>query len=140
MLEKDAWNKQIAGSPLHKCGWALQERPFSPRKLKFIENHVIWECESYCKCRIFPEQASREYTYSDMRTERLFQCVFHERLNIYGSIERPAKFHNDWVSIVSMYTSCRLTWAKDKLVAVGGLAEPYLRTHWRRLHSWDLAF
>ena len=58
-----------------------------------------------------------------MRSECLFIWVFHQRSNFYGRLERPTKFHNAWVLIVSAYTSCKLTLAKDKLVAIEGPAE-----------------
>ncbi|KAF2707176.1 HET-domain-containing protein [Pleomassaria siparia CBS 279.74] len=139
LFEDDAWNKQVTRSPLHKRGWALQERFLSPRILYFTMVQMLWECDSSRKCELFPDKSPREYSYPGIRPERLHTWFSPLASDDYrrGIVKRTSseiakskrddthKFYNAWVNVIGTYSSCNITMAKDKLVAVGGLAEQF---------------
>ena len=97
--------------PLGRRAWTLQERLLSPRILHFAPNEIIWECKY--------GDASE---YSPKITKRKFVGIYSR-----------------WGGIVNDYTRAQLTYSKDKLVAIAGIAfaayeesgDEYLAGLWR---------
>jgi hypothetical protein len=95
----------LSEMPLMKRGWALQERLLPPRSLQFTSTEVFWECHEKVACETFPEQFPNYLTYCGQ---------FFEKKPISRSM---------WHWIVERYSECQLTYTKDKLVAISGLAQ-----------------
>jgi hypothetical protein len=112
--------------PLIRRGWALQERLLAPRTLHFAKTEVFWECHQKSACESFPEKLPIACTvwYTHFAKQPLTQSM--------------------WTWIVERYSTCKLTYAKDKLVAISGLArhiqkqtkDQYMAGMWRK----DLEF
>ncbi|KAM0540774.1 hypothetical protein ACHAPJ_013505, partial [Fusarium lateritium] len=95
--------------PLMSRAWVVQERFLSPRTLHFTKQQVFWVCRSLIACEIWNEGIPR--------IERYLEC----------SLDLPKV--NDWLSrsgwptIVEQYSSCQLTFGRDKLVAISAIAQ-----------------
>ncbi len=110
----------ITDTLLSSRAWCFQERLLSPRTLHFGQGDLFWECRTYDACESFPN-------------------VFPEALK-KSSVIRPRKStYEIWPEIVKMYSRCNVTFSKDKLVALAGVArvaesesgDHYLAGLWR---------
>jgi hypothetical protein len=100
---KDIWKNNVSKSVLGRRAWVLQERFLSPRTL-FFSTQLFWTCGNTTACETFPENLPE---------------LFHEPDEDYRT-------HNNsehWLAIVRLYTACRLTFKKDRLIALSGIAE-----------------
>jgi Heterokaryon incompatibility protein (HET) len=102
--------------PLLQRGWVYQERLLSPRLIHFLENDVIWECNSSisCHCELYQP---KEISGSDHDT-RIAPKLNHSSSFLFGAGE----LHQRWLSVVEEYTPLRLTVPTDRLPALSGLA------------------
>ncbi|CAG8982676.1 hypothetical protein HYALB_00000954 [Hymenoscyphus albidus] len=97
----------VSGTPLAKRGWVLQERLLSPRTLYFGGHQMYWECNDRDACETIPEGFSNK-----MRA----------RLGV-NTLPNGVPLHEEWSEIVHIYSQCDLSFQKDKLVAISGIAE-----------------
>jgi hypothetical protein len=98
--------------PLHTRGWALQEQLLPTRTLHFAKSQIFWGCLGETVCEMFPDGIPEQHA--------LFKSPF--KINGYTDIDpwnRPSRY---WASTVEAYNQRSLTLAKDKLVAIGGIA------------------
>lgn len=118
--------RSLSTMPLVRRGWALQERLLAPRTLHITSTQLFWECHQKVACETFPEEFPTSIAYSS--------CYFKKQ-----PISRSM-----WSWIVHRYSGCDLTYTKDKLVAISGLArniqlqtcDQYIAGMWRK----DLEF
>lgn len=95
--------------PLSTRGWALQESLLPPRTLHFTRTQIFWTCADAINCETFPDGLPSSISGTSS----------HEG----GHLIRKRPIHEyDWRDIVVSYTSRLLTFPKDKLVAISGLA------------------
>lgn len=94
----------VWSQPLVKRAWALQERILARRTIHFSKTELLWECNTKVACETFPEGLPKYQLH-------------------------PGHFHKkeilDWHIIVDNYTSAKLTYSKDKLVALSGIAQMF---------------
>ena len=104
--------------PIEDRAWTLQEHLLSPRLLIFGSRQIWWTCRNVhtnFNTGTFSE-------YSEIGEIRL------RFLNIRIAQKRRAMKHipgNTWLSLVQHYTDCQLSFSKDKLPAISGIAEFY---------------
>jgi hypothetical protein len=98
--------------PLLRRGWAYQERLLSKRIIYFTKHELIWECMTDFWCECSP--------------------VREERVNEFRPIETyfmPALKKNvewlSWDEIVTTYSQMDLSFEKDRLPALSGVARRY---------------
>jgi hypothetical protein len=113
------YDRCVQSQPLVKRAWALQERLLARRTLHFSKTEIFWECKNKLACESFPDQIpSILFLLEDFnKTEEL-----------------------DWHYIIRYYTTAKLTYGSDKLVARSGIAkifqqitkDQYLAGMWRR--------
>lgn len=94
----------LRSSNLAARGWVLQERILSPRTIHFTEKQIFWECNRHIACEALPDGVWDEAEY--------------RKPLVNGSHKV-----GDWQSIVEAYSYAKLTFSKDKLVAISGLAQ-----------------
>lgn len=92
--------------------WCFQETFLAPRSLYFSKSQLFWECRQFRACESFPQGINvlraplRQTTTSwEHRLNR----------NIYAA----------WFDLVTEYSLGKLTYSKDKLVALSGVAKCY---------------
>jgi hypothetical protein len=93
----------ITKSLLAQRAWVLQERVLSHRNLHF-SSQLFWECNELLACEAFPDGLPA-----------LFQKE-HDSL-------QQTKNEKHWQTLVQFYTLCKLTFEKDKLIAMAGIAQ-----------------
>lgn len=109
------WEQAISKSPLMGRGWVLQEATLAPRTLHFGRDRLYWQC---------PTQKASEDCPLELQVNR----------TRYDKADSPEDEDDDkhffgppgWASIVHKYSRCNLSFpAKDKLVAISGIAKKY---------------
>ena len=105
------WTKAIDDlGPLSDRGWTFQEHALSPRIIHFTEGEIFWEC----------------------RTEMLSEDGHPIRNDCHSMVhefrEQSRKDPQSyWHFLVRAYSSRRLTYPKDRLPAIAGMADHFHR-------------
>jgi hypothetical protein len=93
--------------PLAQRAWVMQETILSPRTLYFIGTEVVYECQESLQC----------------------ECGNEEDLD-WVTVKQPEwSTTMDWPRILSLYSKTSLSFSRDKLPALSGLAKRWLATH-----------
>ncbi|KAI3325777.1 HET-domain-containing protein [Xylariaceae sp. AK1471] len=124
----------ITRFPLMTRAWAFQERMLSKRVLHFGYFELFFECSttSYCECdSIGYGGYTEEIPLPNLR--KMYSSALESAAETRGGkwsnkkwVKR-AKFYiaRIWRSLVTFYTSLRLTFASDRLPALRGLASRF---------------
>lgn len=136
------WVTAIVETPLHSRAWVYQERALAPRILHFACAELFWECNHKRASETFPDGLPKEYVLPKHKSlldayllqmkvippsprEALVDATSLGRFLgtfIYEDENSPLDW---WTQIVEDYSSTRLTYATDKLVAISALAETF---------------
>jgi hypothetical protein len=127
-------SQELSEAPLYKRGWVFQERHLPPRLLHFGKHQVLWQCQELHASENFPQGMPRKQHHIHLET--LGNIPSPPKAKTYAM---PQSAFDLWVQIVSGYTKCELTYARDKLVALSGLVhlfhertgDEYLAGLWR---------
>lgn len=100
--------------------WALQEKLLSPRTIYFGDRGAFWECRSLIASEFFPDEILDRF--------------------VHPLVCRTRNHEPQWRQIVELYSAANLTYGKDKLPALSGIAksefdgngDQYLAGIWRR--------
>ena len=114
-LVDDIQRRDISGSPLLKRAWVIQEMALSPRKLHFARSEVHWQCQERVASEALPHHYPR----------RLLNDEHRYRWPENRGAQDSESFSSAWWSLVSAYSSGRLTKNSDKLAAFAGAAEHF---------------
>lgn len=105
------WTDRIDSlGPLSERGWTFQEHALSGRIIHFTEGEMIWEC---------PWEMTSEDGHPIRNTCHSMIKEFQEK-----RLEAPEKY---WRSLVRAYSGRRLSYSKDRLPAIAGVAEQYCK-------------
>lgn len=118
--------------PLLRRGWVVQERILAPRVLHFAEHQLFWECEEKpLLCEAFARGIPGDPSPWSPRPLRSVVRLSHRKRMLDEVLEL-------WFRVVRNYTRAHLTYDKDKIVAVAGVAalfqqagDEYLYGCWR---------
>jgi hypothetical protein len=119
------WNWcELKDNALSSRGWLVQERYLSKRTLHFTETQVFWECDEQPACEAFFDGVPANIGASD-------PYKFARK--------RQTLDRNRWRDIIDKYVKTDLTYGRDRLVAIAGLAqevqsstnEEYIAGFWR---------
>lgn len=124
---QEAWEEGFEEGPVVRRGWIIQERLLAPRVLHFGRKQLFWECNSLAGCESRPH--GLRITTSpgqNPNSPHIWKELLDRtsRLNGRGPLQQAFL---DWNEIVSNYSKCQVTLAKDRLVAVSGLANDMKR-------------
>ncbi|KIN07080.1 hypothetical protein OIDMADRAFT_150338 [Oidiodendron maius Zn] len=137
------WPKMMALSPLMARGWTFQERLMSPRLLHFSHGELLWQCRELksCECS-FDAKKDGSSSYMDHGWDRE---LFVEMV----SSKSCRSIATTWRNIVKQYSGLSLSFQKDMLPALSGLAkiclqmrpgDRYLAGLWEQSLIDDLAW
>jgi hypothetical protein len=98
--------------PLLQSAWVLQERLLSPRVLHFGRHELVWECMEATAC---------ECSFLDHVKPENISKIMHHRSLVPGNQSRSA-LGEKWHALVSAYSRLAMTYGKDKLQALSGMA------------------
>jgi len=115
--------KGFVKAQLNRRGWVFQERLLSPRTIHF-SNQLFWECRELEAAESYPMGLpeklglvmDEEY---EVDWRFCFELTHKERL--FNLKVDPGSRYSVWQDIVESFTSCELTYERDKLVALSGL-------------------
>jgi hypothetical protein len=99
--------------PLMSRAWAYQELLLSPRVLYFGEHELVWECSEFasCECRGLSQYTLPRDLYTFMEKAESF------------TLEKFSRSTERWYRIVEGYSTLNLSFEKDTLPALSGLAK-----------------
>ncbi|RDW58586.1 hypothetical protein BP6252_13062 [Coleophoma cylindrospora] len=95
-----------------KRGWCFQETFLSPRSLYLSKDQLFWQCRSLMASETLPLGLDLSTSY----TRATIQNWKHKYLTNHMS---------EWFQIVNDYSSRLLSFGKDKLIAISGVAKLY---------------
>jgi hypothetical protein len=116
--------------PLLRRAWAYQERLLSPRYLHFSPVELIWECNTriFCQCSeedIKSERAMGEHTIGRFAKQSFwFGLKWNEEQKGFRFFKERMK-GSSWNMIVQVYSSQGITYRKDRLPAISGMAKQF---------------
>jgi len=117
LTDINLWWTRFEQSPLNQRAWVFQERLLSPRILHFDEDQLAWECNELTACERFPMGTGELITKPKMRLP--LEKIFQEAL---ASGLQGLEIHDIWRAIVCTYSSTKLKYDSDRLVAIYGVA------------------
>lgn len=106
-------------SKLSTRAWVVQERILSPRIIHFYKEELVWSCQGIqrCECRLLAGASSP----SSFR--RLLSATPLATIPSFASPDRAqSEAILQWPALVSEFTAKEITYAKDRLPAISGLA------------------
>jgi len=111
--------KKLERAPLNSRGWVLQERFLSPRTIHFGDDQVLWECYGGYKCEAFPFGPifGMATDFAKRRLSNQPECT-----RPYSNTDEAYAL---WGHLVGKFCSCKLTFPRDKLIAISGLARKF---------------
>ncbi|KAF7562106.1 hypothetical protein G7046_g2032 [Stylonectria norvegica] len=126
--------------PLLKRGWVFQERLLSPRVLHFARGELIWECResTHCGC----SQGIRQHMILPRgHPHRLESWVASKRAMQDLETKTPLEVANAWRETINEYVALQLTYRKDTLPALSGLAKSMPATAGKYIAGlWENSF
>ena len=147
-------NEDMANAPLQGRAWVLQEHLLTPRSMIFGKSQVHWACRTEEASEMFPQGLPDLRRGSDLLTystaPRSLQILKgwiasvdplsfdHIRLPNQSVVSPQMNLLLAWRSVVLNYTSRALSFQRDKLAAISGLASvierkakvPYIAGMW----------
>ena len=134
-MEKDhAYDTLLQSQlPLLYRGWCFQERLLSPRVLHYRKNEVYWECQEESTCQCSPNGQVG---------------TLKEQYRLAAASGSETKTDSSWHDIVEQYSTLDLSFPKDKLPALSGVASKvqsiqktnYLAGLWEATFLYDLTW
>ncbi len=116
--------------PVNDRAWTLEERLLSPRRLIYSKNHLRWLCETaeYTNGGDLEDRrfvsASKRHTQMERLPPQLSPRV-NPLVEVADTVTDDSETWYAWLLIVREYNIRSLTKSKDKLRAIGGIAELY---------------
>ncbi|KAH8645956.1 heterokaryon incompatibility protein-domain-containing protein, partial [Tricladium varicosporioides] len=140
--DEDRKGDEYSSTSLYGRGWVLQESILAPRILHCSNRQLYWECPSNVCCETFPTGLLEQFWVMDdlfqMRRLLAAPAAGYARLHhgpkspqTGGSSDHSEEetadapmplSHQTWLCTVEIYTRCQLTYPKDKLIAISGIA------------------
>ena len=144
--DEDFWARAIDESPLNLRAWVCQERLLSPCNLHFASDQIFWECSAHTACETYPDGLPSSLDNNSWKREISGFLNHYDTRTLGkfsdGSVDKKSIIyaHRVWERIVRVFSSGRLSYGTDRLVAVGGLAaamnvaldDEYLAGIWRK--------
>lgn len=120
------WEQQFSKATLNSRAWVLQERLLGRRQIFFGGDQVIWQCQEKVACESWtdsiphfkdPRKTDPYWTrIQDPSTMNLDFSSGNRALSLF--VLREA-----WSKIIEVYSRCKLTKPRDKLVAISGIVK-----------------
>lgn len=107
MGNTQAYARCVRNTELSKRAWVVQERLLAPKTLHFSKSQVFWECKEVNACESYPNGLP---DFLDMDR------------GLDGLDKRSLP---SWYKVVHLYSRCSLTFGKDKLPALMGIAKMF---------------
>ncbi|EKD16493.1 uncharacterized protein L3040_001228 [Drepanopeziza brunnea f. sp. 'multigermtubi'] len=144
IVDPSHWNRIVDAAPVNTRGWVLQERLLAPRVLHFCKDQIAWECREFEASESCPAGIDLELNCGIIKPKTRFKDLMARKdgTKVSSSDAAAVASEVDWKAIVEKYSLLKLTQAKDKLVALAGIAgqmyplfeAPYVAGMWNNKH------
>lgn len=136
LWDKQALDDDFEFAPLTQRGWVFQERLLAPRILQFGKNQVYWRCSKLFACEMWPQgvcSLEGNHVRFGADLDGLDGNARMEIPSLEDSTEEPIVFLSkgplaQWERLVCEYSHTELTYSKDRLVALSGVAKLFQQT------------
>lgn len=154
LVDASYWDDLVSHAPVNVRAWVLQERLLAPRVLHFCSGQIAWECGEFEESEGYP-RGVQIYT---LREDRIVPKPINKGIqpDVQGRELRINRLRGKpepdphligrglyelelWSQIVEDYSKLGLTKAKDKLVALAGIAE-YMATEVIGTHTQPASY
>ncbi|KAI8653657.1 hypothetical protein LRP88_14362 [Fusarium phalaenopsidis] len=124
------FGRTIDNAPVNTRAWVMQERYMSPRALHFGAQQVFWEYRDKIASELNPDGLSvgpgRRFKsqFVDMRDQHANKGGWEDIFGPMGDFAPSCHHHDerdDFISLVRNYSSCRLTFPTDKIIAFSAI-------------------
>lgn len=137
-MDFDIWTWGIDESPLGGRAWTVQERFLSPRQIHFGSQQLFWECRENTACETLrgglPQRLTGAGTAGHLKAtakELHDFCIVSttkvsDKPSTFSSlrtVQTCPEVSKVWGDHVDYYSGCALTFGRDKLVAISGIAQ-----------------
>lgn len=157
LRDNSLWAREVDNAPLGGRGWVLQEQLLAQRTLFFSPNQVLWECgqgrrsescPALANVFIHPPMLGRPASFKP--AEKYNGTLWSADAGLRNYVHRASKWslmkphqkatQSDamvkrfdmsfdlWYMLVHKYTVRTISFPKDKLLAISGLAKLFART------------
>ena len=155
--DNSLWSREVDDAPLTRRGWVLQEQLLAQRTLFFSPTQVLWECGQGRRSESCPTLANVFIQAPMLGRPASFQPAEHydgtlrsTDVGLRNYVHRASKWSlfkpnqkatqldamvkridisfDLWYMLVHKYTIRNISFAKDKLLAISGLAKLFART------------
>jgi hypothetical protein len=117
LIDVGYYTHMIDQAPLNRRAWVVQERLLSPRTLHFAAEQVLWDCYEITSCESCPSGIDR---WKPLHTGYVNAKRGSWTLTGTTSVDEGIQ---QWSDIVSDYSNTGISFMKDKIVAISGVAE-----------------
>lgn len=111
--------KHNRGHPLYHRGWVLQERLLSKRIVFFEREELVWDCRNRRTCECL---GLDNYENESWGTERPISLAYRYSQRSHADLYGWWKYY-----VLEEYAKLALTFSKDRLPALSGLASKVAR-------------
>jgi hypothetical protein len=138
------WRMEVDEAPLNTRAWVVQERLISRRIVHFDSEQVIWDCSQSMACEALPGGSTKwanRYATGEFESPK-------QSSQLMAIPEREDQALGKWAVIITAYSNCSLTYQKDKIVAISGVArllseswkDQYCAGLWRKHIEFQLCW
>jgi hypothetical protein len=144
IVDPSLWQRKVDSAPVNTRAWVLQERLLAPRVLHFCEDQIAWECRELdasesASTGIARDELKNGTIRDRVRLKSLVALEYGPKRTSSSEADFAFQAHENWKLITERYSLTNLTQAKDKLIALAGIAEqmstqigaPYVAGMWR---------
>lgn len=112
--------------PLLERGWVYQERLLSPRVLFFGDIDLMFECNQSmgCYCKTWTHSYSRNVRSHPVKSQHASSLGLGQPDTLKL---KPSQLAPRWNRVVEEYSALQLTFMKDRLPAIAGVAKQFAR-------------
>ncbi|ETS77674.1 hypothetical protein PFICI_09736 [Pestalotiopsis fici W106-1] len=136
ILDTSFWTQRVDWAPVNRRAWVLQERLLCPRVLHFCRDQVAWECAEFDAAEARPlgipnyqltgEGLLQESQFKGLDPDRNGRALRAGRLrglpDPVAHLQPQIHAFELWKRVVEVYSRTELTVARDKLIALSGIA------------------
>jgi hypothetical protein len=121
------WRYAFKDMPLMKRAWVVQELLLAPRILHFGGTQLFWECYDLEACETYPDGIPPNMETRWMSRGAMWDAFSNAQYRSVTVEKGSETYSKDdlwklWKGIVETYTACQLTYTRDKLIALSGVA------------------
>ncbi|KAF3037304.1 hypothetical protein E8E11_006438, partial [Didymella keratinophila] len=133
ILDPNFWSDRITSTRAASHGCIFQERALASHELHFGFDQMLWECAESERAEEFPHglplrsaDTRRQEFKLNINTDPLQDATANYNSSTVVTERRPkqhATLGRKWTEVISHYSRCGLTKARDKLIAISGVAK-----------------